>query len=317
MRQKKTSIIKIIRVKYMKQLSLKIFSVITSIFMLFVLILGAVVTKTGSGEGCGDDWPFCNGEIIPSNPSIETIIEYSHRLTSSTVGLLIIILVIWAWRALPNNKEARFFASAALFFVVLQGLLGAAAVVWSQSASILALHFGFSLLCFASVFLLTLLVFEKDSYLAEATIHSKALRKHIYGIAIYTYVVVYTGAFVRHTKTSLACKTVPHCGNDTFFWTSKYSLIHMGHRFAAILLFIWVLYVLVKVLKDKKELKVVKFSFTLSFLFILAQAISGMLIVVTLLNLAIALLHAVFISIFFGIIAYLCLLALRADKTEK
>jgi heme a synthase len=301
----------------MKQLPLKIFAVITSIFMLLVLMLGAVVTKTGSGEGCGDDWPFCNGEIIPSNPSIETIIEYSHRLTSSTVGILIIILVIWAWRAMPRNKEARFFALSALFFVILQGLLGAAAVVWSQSSAVLALHFGFSLVSFASVLLLTILIFEKDGAQLTTIIRNNNLRNHLYALLTYTYVVVYTGALVRHAEASLACISFPHCGNESYFWTSKFSLIHIGHRVAALILFAWVIYLLIKVYKDKYELPIVKFSFTLAFLFILAQAISGIFIVLTLLNLFIALLHVVFISCFFGIIAYLGLLARRGSKSRN
>jgi heme a synthase len=295
-------------------LFLKIFSVITTIGMLLVLLMGALVTKTGSGEGCGDDWPLCNGEIIPTKPTIETIIEYSHRSVSATVGLLIVIMAIWCWRKLPQRKESRFLATSSVFFVVLQGLLGAAAVVWSQSSAILALHFGFSLISFASVLLLTMLVFEKGNQYEVPEI-SQSLKRHIYGLTIYTYVVVYTGALVRHTNASLACKSWPLCGNESIFWSSIYSTIQMGHRLAAGILFFWVLYLMIKSFNTSNH--VLKRSMVIAFLFILAQVTTGALIIFTLLNLNVALLHGLFIAGFFGVITYLCLLSYRSSKSHK
>ncbi|UOQ50659.1 COX15/CtaA family protein [Gracilibacillus caseinilyticus] len=64
---------------------------LTTIIVLFVLLQGAVVTKTGSGQGCGTTWPLCFGKVIPYNPTLETIIEYTHRLISSVAGILVLI----------------------------------------------------------------------------------------------------------------------------------------------------------------------------------------------------------------------------------
>ena len=66
--------------------SLKWFAVLTSIGMLFVLLGGALVTKTNSGLGCGRSWPLCNGEIFPNEITIELLIELTHRLVSGGVG---------------------------------------------------------------------------------------------------------------------------------------------------------------------------------------------------------------------------------------
>jgi heme A synthase len=67
-------------------------------YNVMVIIWGAVVRSTGSGAGCGNHWPLCNGEIIPQFEKIETAIELFHRITSTVDGFLVIFLVILANR---------------------------------------------------------------------------------------------------------------------------------------------------------------------------------------------------------------------------
>ena len=100
-------------------------------------------------------------------------------------------------------------------FLVLQGLIGAAAVMWAQSDFVLALHFGISLISFSAVLLLTLLIFEVDKkFEAEKLIIDGRMKFHIIGITIFSYFVVYSGALVRHTKSSLVCTDWPFCTNN-------------------------------------------------------------------------------------------------------
>ena len=131
---------------------LKFFGILSSIGILIVVLQGALVTKTDSGEGCGATWPLCFGEVIPTSPALETIIEYSHRIVSGLVGALIVILAIWSWMQLKHVKEARLLSVLAVLLIIFQGLLGAGAVVFGQSDAILALHFGISTMSLASVF---------------------------------------------------------------------------------------------------------------------------------------------------------------------
>lgn len=63
-----------------------------------LIVLGGVVRITGSGMGCGDDWPLCNGRLIPPM-DLPTLIEYGHRLAAAGVGLLVAALAAWAWWA--------------------------------------------------------------------------------------------------------------------------------------------------------------------------------------------------------------------------
>src|SRR5699024_9632905 len=139
---------------------IKWLSVVSSIGMVFILLGGALVTKTDSGAGCGTSWPLCNGQLFPSEITAELIIELNHRLVSSVIGITVVSLAILSWVYIGHIREVKFLSFMSVFFLIFQGLLGAAAVVWGQSDFVLALHFGISLISFATVFLLMLLIFE-------------------------------------------------------------------------------------------------------------------------------------------------------------
>jgi heme A synthase len=117
-------------------------------FTVIVIMWGALVRATGSGAGCGNHWPTCQGDIIPQPQTIETIIEFSHRLSSSLDGVLAIGLVVWAWRAFPKGHRVRGAAAASLVFVIIEGLIGALLVRLElvgqndsvQRAGMVALH---------------------------------------------------------------------------------------------------------------------------------------------------------------------------------
>src|SRR5699024_10691252 len=142
--------------------TLKSLSVVSTIGMIFILLGGALVTKTGSGAGCGTSWPLCQGQLIPTNITPELVIELSHRLVSTIIGVVVLLLSVLAWKYVGHIREVKFLAFLSVFFLVLQGLIGAAAVMWGQSDFVLAIHFGVSLISFAAVFLLMLLFFEID-----------------------------------------------------------------------------------------------------------------------------------------------------------
>ncbi|WP_199868542.1 COX15/CtaA family protein [Virgibacillus senegalensis] len=294
---------------------LKSLSVIASTIMVLVLLGGALVTKTGSGMGCGANWPICEGEL-----SAELIIELSHRLVSGAAGIIVLILSVLSWKVVGHIREVKFLSFVSIFFLVLQGLIGAAAVLWSQSDFVLALHFGISLISFAAVFLLTLLIFEIDQkFDASSLIITKGIRRHFYGLFIYTLLVVYTGALVRHAHSSLACRSWPFCDNRTPFNFEFHftQWIQMGHRFAAGLAFIWTLYLMVKIYQQYKHNRVMLWGWASASFLMVAQVALGALVIFTKVNLAAALFHALVISIFFGVLSYFVLLSSRSAKYER
>ncbi|WP_277585770.1 COX15/CtaA family protein [Psychrobacillus antarcticus] len=298
--------------------NLKLLAVASTVGMLLILLGGALVTKTDSGMGCGRHWPGCNGQLIPDVITAEVLIEFSHRLVTGTVGILIVALAIWTWKALGHVRETKFLSAMAVFFLVAQALIGAAQVKWGQGDFILALHFGISLISFASVLLLTLLVFEIDRKFDTDKIRiGKALKFHTIGVTLYSYIVIYTGALVRHTKSSLICNDWPLCNNEQFaFPTNLYEWVQMGHRAAAGLIFIWILIITIHVMRNYKNQRAIYWGWTISLILVSCQVITGMLVVLTKLNLYLALLHSLFISLLFGLLCYMILLLSRSKLND-
>ncbi|HHY89678.1 MAG TPA: heme A synthase [Chloroflexi bacterium] len=103
-------------------------------YNLAVILWGAYVRATGSGAGCGAHWPLCNGEIIPRAPQVETVVEFTHRVTSGLVLVLAVALVVWAWRAYPPRHTVRFGAATALVFTLTEALVGAGLVLFEMVA---------------------------------------------------------------------------------------------------------------------------------------------------------------------------------------
>lgn len=295
--------------------ALKWLAVLTTLGMLLVLLGGALVTKTDSGAGCGDSWPLCHGQLIPSDITIETIIELAHRLVSGVVGILVLLLSYLSWKHIGHKKETKFLAILSAFFLVLQGLIGAAAVMWGQSDFVLALHFGISLISFAAVLLLTLIIFEIDQkFDASSVVIGRKMRGHIIGITIYSYIVVYTGALVRHTNASLVCRDWPLCINSApAFPNNLVEWVQMGHRFAASIIFIWIGYAAMLAIKHYKHQRVIYYGWIIAFLLVSLQVASGAVVVATKLNIYVALAHALFISLLFGLLSYFILLVTRSN----
>lgn len=300
--------------------TIKWLATVSTIGMIFILLGGALVTKTDSGMGCGTSWPLCHGQLIPTNITPELIVELSHRLVSTVIGISVTLLAILAWIAFNKNREIKFLAFSSVFFIILQGLIGAAAVVWGQSDFILAIHFGISLISFATVFILMLLIFETDQKWDTASVYiEKRHRIEIYLLSIYTLVVVYTGALVRHIDAHLVCGSWPFCDNSNPFGFADYNFhqwVQMGHRFLAGLLLVWTIVLFIKVYKHYRSNRIMYIGWSIILGLIIAQVLAGAFIIFTDLNIWISLLHALFITCYFGNLSYYILLSYRSATQE-
>jgi heme A synthase len=93
-----------------------------------VVLWGAIVRATGSGAGCGESWPLCNGQLVFGTPSLAKAIEFAHRASTGIDGALVLIMVLWSRRAFPMGHAARFGAGLTVPFLVAEALIGAALV---------------------------------------------------------------------------------------------------------------------------------------------------------------------------------------------
>lgn len=97
--------------------------------MILVILWGAVVRATGSGAGCGDHWPLCNGDFFPHHPRIATIIEFTHRSMSGICTALVAALIAWTFWARPRGDRARKAAVWSGALLISEALLGAVLVL--------------------------------------------------------------------------------------------------------------------------------------------------------------------------------------------
>lgn len=300
---------------------LKWLAIFTAIWMFLVLLGGALVTKTDSGDGCGDDWPLCNGKFVPAY-TIESMIEYSHRIVSGIVGLLVLVIFIWVLMRYRQRKDIVLYAGITLFFTVLQGGLGAAAVVWGQSSAVMALHFGFSLAAFASTLLLAIAVARIDqpahpSGWGEAKIMNgpsvnRSFRLIVWLNAIYTYVVVYFGAYVRHTESWAGCEGWPLCNGYVIPPLSGETGIAFLHRVSALPLVILVIYMVIVAVKQYGHIREIRVSSWWALALTILQNLSGALVVFTLTSvnghLFSGMVHTVLVAGLFGVLSYMSIL---------
>lgn len=116
-----------------------LYSWVVLVYNVGVILWGAYVRATSSGAGCGNHWPLCNGVVIPRTLRIETMVEFTHRLTSGLALVFIFGLLVWTLRAFPRGHRLRLGAGLSTFFIITEALVGAGLVKFewvAQDASI-------------------------------------------------------------------------------------------------------------------------------------------------------------------------------------
>ncbi len=142
-------------------------------YFIAVILWGTLVRATGSGAGCGNHWPLCNGTMMQHSPSVETLIEFTHRLTSGLSFFSVVGLLVWTFRATVRGHLARAWAVASVAFTLVEAILGALLVklgLTAQSQSplrpaYLALHLTNTLLLLAALTLTAHMLSRRRGYL--------------------------------------------------------------------------------------------------------------------------------------------------------
>lgn len=292
--------------------------------MFLALLGGAVVTKTGSGLECGNEWPLCHGKLIPAY-TVGSLIEYTHRLFSGLAGLMSLASMFAFWRYARKRRDLLTYALLTLIFVVVQGGMGALAVIKSQSAAVMALHMGFSLIAFASSLMLALgarriYLSGEENSTAESKV-SRGFRNLTWFTALYSYMVVYIGAYVSHTDSQGGCSGWPLCNGEWIPELSGGVGIVFIHRVAAALLFLLTAILGHLAFWKYKELPELRALGLAAVLLCLMQVFSGAAVVHTLYNerlyIFTALSHILLIAGLFGVLCYMSVRVWQLSGTDK
>jgi cytochrome c oxidase assembly protein subunit 15 len=291
--------------------ALRWLAVVAAIGMCFVLQQGTLVTNSGSAAGCGNTWPLCHGQVLPEFSGVggaATLIEFTHRVAVPIESTLIIVLaasMLWLWW---QRWEARILAPAMIVFLFLQAILGALAVAFPTSAGVLAAHFGISLLAFASIVLSAAFVLEIDGAEALRDLPlSPRLTWAIRGSLVYTYAVVYLGAYVRHVGASLSCLDWPLCNGRVVPRFVGGVATQFAHRIGAGLLVLLVLGLFLALRSHQAQRPDLYLASVACLVLVMLQALSGALVVETRVAVISTLVHAFFVSLLFAAQAYLWL----------
>lgn len=135
-------------------------------YNVLVIVWGAMVRATGSGAGCGNHWPLCNGQVIPVSPTMHTVIEFTHRAMVSGATFAVVGLLIVTFRATSKGYAARVAAVVSGVLLLNEALLGALLVklgyvTGNQSLGrgvVLSVHLSNTLLLLAALTLTALLL---------------------------------------------------------------------------------------------------------------------------------------------------------------
>jgi cytochrome c oxidase assembly protein subunit 15 len=273
--------------------------------MLLVLVMGATVTDTGSAQGCGRSWPLCRGQFVPEF-AVSTFIEFSHRAVTGVEGVLIVLLAAAALALYGRDRPVWVLTPLMLGSLVLQAGMGAAAVMWPQQAVVLALHFGISLIALATATLTALYVGWPRTMRGLPPVPQR-LRLATWGFLLYLYVLVYTGAYIRHAGAGAACLSWPLCGTGASSSEAAAlaaNFVHRGAAGLAVLLALGLVVAYRRLQPGRLDL----FGGGLVVVgALLAQAAAGAFLVLTRLGLFGELLHAALSGVAFTSAAYLCL----------
>ena len=220
-------------------------------YFIAVILWGAVVRATGAGAGCGDHWPLCNGTVLQHSASVNTMIEFTHRITSGISFFSAVGLLIWTFSATMRGHLARYASGAAVFFTLVEAILGALLVklgltAQSQSPlrpSYLALHLTNTLLLLAALTLTAHMLDRKQGYLRN-TVRLVAPIGATTGVVV-VLVVGVTGSLAALGDTLFPASSLGAAlaqdFSSTSGWLVRWRWTHPTIAFLASIFLIWIL----------------------------------------------------------------------------
>ncbi len=215
-------------------------AIITAALAYALIVLGGVVRITGSGLGCGDDWPLCNGRLIPPLDDVRTVIEYAHRLVAALLSVLVVGLALLAVlkRSHPGISGRGNPLRAALLALVLlitQVLLGAVTVWLELPAWVVVLHLGTALALLATLVVLALRSGQHVGSAAAGSASDRSLGKATLAAGVLVALTLLLGGLTANLGAGPACQGFPLCSGQIWPSGGESGLthIHWIHRLAA------------------------------------------------------------------------------------
>ena len=220
-------------------------------YFIAVILWGTLVRATGSGAGCGAHWPLCNGTVMQHSASVQTMIEFTHRITSGISLISVLALLWWTFAGTVRGHLARTAAVASVAFTLVEAILGALLVKLGYTAqsqspmrpAFLALHLTNTLLLLAAITLTAHFLSRKRGYL-RSTIKLRAPFGAIATVVVVMTVGV-TGSLAALGDTLFPASSLGLAMAQDFAstsgWLVRWRWMHPTVAFLASILLLWLL----------------------------------------------------------------------------
>lgn len=293
-------------------------SLLTTIQTFLVNTMGFLDAATGSAFGCGHQWLHCNGRVIPIIQSTQTFIEFFHRVGVPILTILLLVTIVLANIRYRRWLEVPLFSALSIFFVLVEAFLGAMAVVHNEPPSVIATHFGVSLLAFSSSLLLTIYIRQAEKARNEwhsvgslrplrTPISKKSYKLSVWFLLPFIYIAMYVGAYISSSGVGDSFKGWP-IPTESASLPRHVLLIDWTHRSLALILIIWLIAVMVGARKYRMDNHAVYRSSLWAVVFVFLQAFSGLFLILDHASIPAFLIH---VSIVTGLFGSLCVLAVH------
>ena len=287
------------------------------------IVFGAIVRISGSGLGCGDNWPKCNGAWIPSFTGSEVIIEVSHRYGALAISLAVLALVVVAFLrrdepGVAGKGGALRSAVAAIVLVVLAAVLGAVTVKMELPPQVVVLHLTLAMLLLIAIAATVVRAGGFHSASITPGSSSRTPRGALAAVIVALIVVALGGLTANIPGGLSACRGFPHCAMGMESGPGLH--VHLTHRVLAILLLFHTIGLVIGITR-RQEPSALRTASRVALTLLVVQVVIAVMLVSLLPTPALRSLHQAFGTAAFLSLAVLALLARRgrvavAERSE-
>jgi protoheme IX farnesyltransferase len=199
-----------------------------------LIVLGGVVRITGSGMGCGDHWPLCNGEWFPPL-DLPTMIEIGHRWAAALVSILVVAMTAVAWIRHRAEPRLRTPATLALVLLVAQVLLGAVTVKLALPPWVIITHLANAMVLLGVILVTALRAGARVTREVARTHAAPGPGRHaahgqVVAATALGFVVILFGAQVANFHAGLLCLGFPLCNGGILPPAAPLAFLPWVHR---------------------------------------------------------------------------------------
>lgn len=268
--------------------ALRRLTVVTAVATYALIVVGGVVRTSGSGLGCGEsggrnDWPFCQGGLLPPLER-NAMIEFSHRWLAAIVVGCALALLGAGWARYRHLRAITWTTTLFTVFLIIQVVLGAVTVYAKLPGEVVMTHLANAELLLGCSLLLAVLAWTDGGRglrerAATASPRVRSVAAWTAAAAAATYLLVVSGAFVVARAAGYACDGWPLCGNGSSLDSGQLAVYNLGHRALAGLVTVLLVVAVVRAAREYRARIAVLITGVAVGVLLIAQVIAGAVLV--------------------------------------